>query len=226
MDVFLHPWYMAAGAALVSAPILIHLINRMRFKRLRWAAMEFLLKSQKKNRRRLIIEQLILLALRILLVLLVALLVARWLFGGENAKSGTLHVVVLDDSLSMQEAWEATQEGDTSAWVKARLRLAQLAKTAAQANSPQHMKIYLLSDLVQEKDPEPKFAEQLSDKSDEAIAKLLGKDASIQPTALHLSPLPGLQKAHELLRAAPHGQKVLHVVSDFRVTDWEAGRDA
>ena len=42
---------MVAGAALVSAPIIIHLINRMRFKRIRWAAMEFLLKSQKRNRR-------------------------------------------------------------------------------------------------------------------------------------------------------------------------------
>ena len=61
MEFFLHPWYMVAGGALVSAPILIHLINRMRFKRIRWAAMEFLLKSQKRNRRRLIIEQLILL---------------------------------------------------------------------------------------------------------------------------------------------------------------------
>jgi len=70
MEAFLHPWYMAAGAALVSAAILIHLINRMRFKRIRWAAMEFLLKSQKRNRRRLIIEQLILLALRCLLVVL------------------------------------------------------------------------------------------------------------------------------------------------------------
>ncbi len=59
---FLNPGYLAAGAALVSAPIIIHLINRMRFKRLRWAAMEFLLKSQKRNRRRLIIEQLILLS--------------------------------------------------------------------------------------------------------------------------------------------------------------------
>ena len=59
-------------------PIIIHLINRMRFKRIRWAAMEFLLKAQKRKRRRLIIEQLILLALRCLLVALVGLLVMRF----------------------------------------------------------------------------------------------------------------------------------------------------
>src|SRR5207253_1785025 len=64
-ELFANPANMIIGGALISSPIIIHLINRMRFKRIRWAAMEFLLKSQKRNRRRLIIEQLILLLLRI-----------------------------------------------------------------------------------------------------------------------------------------------------------------
>src|SRR5579864_8231622 len=106
MEFFLNPWFMAAGGALVASPIIIHLINRMRFKRLRWAAMEFLLKSQKRNRRRLIIEQLILLLLRILLVLLIALLVARWIFGGDKATTGTVHLVVIDDTLSQRDRWK------------------------------------------------------------------------------------------------------------------------
>src|SRR5205823_4820167 len=81
-------WFMAAGGLLISSPIIIHLINRMRYKRIRWAAMEFLLKSQKRNRRRLIIEQLILLLLRILLVLLAALLLARYLYSGVQDQGG------------------------------------------------------------------------------------------------------------------------------------------
>ena len=76
-DLFLNPWSMIAGAGLVAVPIIIHLINRMRFKRVHWAAMEFLLKSQKRSRRKLIIEQMILLLLRILMCLLVGLLLAR-----------------------------------------------------------------------------------------------------------------------------------------------------
>ena len=87
MDLFLNPAFMIAGLALVSAPIIIHLINRMRYKRIRWAAMEFLLKAQKRNRRRLIIEQLLLLALRCFLVLLAGFLVARFVgnvMGLEN----------------------------------------------------------------------------------------------------------------------------------------------
>jgi len=79
LESFLNPGYLLAGLGLISLPIIIHLINRMRFKRVRWAAMEFLLKSQKRNRRRLIIEQLILLALRCLLVFLAVILVSRYL---------------------------------------------------------------------------------------------------------------------------------------------------
>src|SRR5499425_2103468 len=103
MQFFVHPWYMIAGGALVSLPIIIHLINRMRFKRIRWAAMEFLLKSQKRNRRRLIIEQLILLALRCLLVLLFGFLMARFVGDalGRTGTTTTTHLILLDNTLSM-----------------------------------------------------------------------------------------------------------------------------
>src|ERR1700761_5777836 len=95
---FLNPGFLAAGAALISVPIIIHLINRMRFKRIRWAAMEFLLKAQKRNRRKLIIEQLILLLLRCGMVLLGALIVARFLgFNLTAAAPQTRHHVIILD---------------------------------------------------------------------------------------------------------------------------------
>ena len=65
---FFNPTFVAGGACLIAAPIIIHLINRMRYKRVRFAAMEFLLASQQRNRRRLLLEQLLLLLLRILIV--------------------------------------------------------------------------------------------------------------------------------------------------------------
>src|SRR5947199_10662631 len=103
---FLLPASMAIGGALVSVPVIIHLINRLRFKRVRWAAMEFLLKSQKRNRRRLIIEQILLLLLRCALVVLVAILLAGLscnprAFGGP--KQSSAHFVVVDDTLSLQD---------------------------------------------------------------------------------------------------------------------------
>ena len=69
MSFFLNPFTMLAGALTRSTPILIHLINRMRFRRVKWAAMEFLLKAQKRMRRQRILEQLILLLLRCRLTL-------------------------------------------------------------------------------------------------------------------------------------------------------------
>src|SRR4051794_39910346 len=122
LEFFANPGFLAVGAALVSVPIIIHLINRLRFKRLRWAAMEFLLKAQKRTRKRLIIEQLLLLALRCLLVALLGILVVRLLdvsptdlwdaivsvlnrdAQSQQASvdsSTNLHVVFLDDTLSM-----------------------------------------------------------------------------------------------------------------------------
>src|SRR6266852_3472045 len=103
-SLFLNPAALTVGGALISSPILIHLINRMRFKRVRWAAMEFLLKSQKRNRRRLIIEQILLLLLRCLLIALAGLLLSRFIGcagarGSAFEKQTNLHAVLLDDTL-------------------------------------------------------------------------------------------------------------------------------
>src|SRR5579872_2866996 len=108
MSFFLNPYTMIAGAGLVSAPIIIHLINRIRFRRVKWAAMEFLLKAQKRMRRRKILEQLLLLFLRCLLVFLVGMLFARYIGGGcsggnQNETRPTTHVVILDDTPSIAE---------------------------------------------------------------------------------------------------------------------------
>src|SRR5271169_4822914 len=87
-------WFgaLATAGAAVSIPIIIHLLNRKRFKVVTWAAMRFLLAAQKKNSRRMRLEQLILLAVRCLLVLLlVAAMISvtpwaeavwRWTFPG------------------------------------------------------------------------------------------------------------------------------------------------
>ena len=41
-----------AGVGLVSIPIIIHILNRQRFRVVTWAAMEFLLRAMRKNRKR------------------------------------------------------------------------------------------------------------------------------------------------------------------------------
>ena len=77
MSPFVHPALFWGGIGLVSIPIIIHLLNRRRFRRLEWAAMEFLLDALRRNRRRIRIEQWILLLLRIAAVLLIVIARAR-----------------------------------------------------------------------------------------------------------------------------------------------------
>jgi hypothetical protein len=216
MEIFLHPWYMVAGGVLVSAPILIHLINRMRFKRIRWAAMEFLLKSQKRNRRRLIIEQLILLALRCLLVLLAGFLVSRFigeaLAGGRG--QGTTHLVIIDDTLSMTDRWK-DQGQETSAFEKSKEQVRKLVKSAADATSPQRLQVLLLSDL-----DTVLHEDKISDKTE---GELVDKLKVYKPTSLHVDPLAAVLKAREFFKSVPDGKKILHIVSDFRESDWVTG---
>ena len=60
---FLNP-ALLFGTLLFAVPLIIHLLNRQRYKRRRWAAMEYLLIAFKRQRRRLRIEDLLLLLLR------------------------------------------------------------------------------------------------------------------------------------------------------------------
>src|SRR5919204_3046846 len=211
---FLHPWFAVAGAALVSAPIIIHLINRMRFKRVRWAAMEFLLKSQKRNRRRLIIEQLILLLLRILLVLLTALLVARFVGAAWGAGEGSTHVIILDNTPSMGDRWAEKGQVQTS-FDLAKEQIRELVKSAGQAPSPQQVEIRLLSDPYT-----VIFNQRLSNRSLDELNNVL---SSLEPVFVHVDPIVAIEKGQNVLNDVKVGQKLLHFVSDFRETDWSTG---
>src|SRR5688572_18409069 len=104
---FVTPAFAWAGLALVGIPILIHILNRRRYKTVNWAAMEFLLRALKKNRRRLKFEQWLLLATRCLLLFLAAAALARpfgcaqqTIASIAGSRSG-LHVIVIDNSYSM-----------------------------------------------------------------------------------------------------------------------------
>src|SRR6266851_2442087 len=212
-ELFLNPAYLVAGTALVSLPILIHLINRMRFKRIRWAAMEFLLQSQKRNRRRLVIEQLILLALRCLLVLLAVLLVARYLFSFTIFEpQNTLHVVVLDDSLSMSDKWKEEGDEKDSFKVGKELIVKEIAKNAAQARTSQRLVLIYLSDPGT-----VRFDQRLNEQSIQELQKTL---AEAQATSLRLDALKGVEAAKALFDKVPQDRCILHLVSDFRQRDW------
>ena len=122
-----------AGGAAVGVPVIIHLLNRRRYKIVTWAAMRFLLNAQKQNTRRMRVEQLLLLLVRMSLVALIVLAMAAvmpWLepvwayvpnWGGWFGDPVTVrdqrvhHLIVLDASLSMN-----LKDGDKTLFERAR----------------------------------------------------------------------------------------------------------
>lgn len=104
MSFFLQP-LLLTGTLLVAVPIIIYLINRQRFQRRKWAAMEFLLKAMRKNRRRLRFENLLLLLIRCLIVALLAIAMARPFIRSQVLSSASSQsenwIFAIDTSYSM-----------------------------------------------------------------------------------------------------------------------------
>lgn len=94
---FLHPALLAAGAACIAIPIIIHLLMHRRRKPVMWGAMRFLVEAYKRQRRKLMVEKWVLLAARCLLLLLLALAVGRPLMeklGGGSAGGRTIYLLI------------------------------------------------------------------------------------------------------------------------------------
>ena len=99
------------GMALGAIPIVIHLINRQRARLRRFAAIEFLLLSDKRLARRLKLKQLLVLALRVALLVAFAFALAKPYVepdgrAAPDASDPGGVALILDDSLSMQASDE------------------------------------------------------------------------------------------------------------------------
>src|SRR5512143_2296500 len=97
--------FAVAGLVAATGPIVIHLLNRRRFRQIRWAAMDFLREALQRHRRILRLRDILLLVLRTACVLLFALAMARPYFSSSSTASSPdepVHaVLVIDNSLSM-----------------------------------------------------------------------------------------------------------------------------
>ncbi|RMF59711.1 MAG: hypothetical protein D6748_05790 [Calditrichaeota bacterium] len=105
---FLNPaiLYALVGAAI---PLLIHLLNRRKVKRISFSTIHFLKRLEKKQMRNLRIRQLILLILRTLIIVLLVIAFAgptlRKGEGGIISERGPIEaIIILDNSLSLNES--------------------------------------------------------------------------------------------------------------------------
>jgi Aerotolerance regulator N-terminal/von Willebrand factor type A domain/CARDB len=210
-----NPGIFLAGALLVSVPIIIHLLNRRKFKIVDWAAMDFLLEADKKNRRRVRLENLLLLLLRCLAVLLLGLLLARP-FDSSGIASKLFkaqqfeRIILLDDSLSMK-----ARANNQTVMEVAREQVTALLQSFAAEQSDNMLTLFLTSNPEQ-----PKFNGSPLDS--QHIDDILDDVKDLEATDTPAQFVPALLKLENYLETQPANvNRVVYVISDLRRKDWQ-----
>ena len=221
MEPFVHT-SLLWGLPVVGVPVLIHLINMLRHRRIRWAAMEFLLVSQRKNRTWVTLKQLLLLLARMAAVALVVLVVAQPRLAGQWSRlfgAKTIHyIVLLDDSYSMSDSWEGS-----SAFEQAKAVVVQIGKAVAE-EGPQKCTLLRFSRAEPSPYPLPKgegtgggprpdlFEQTVDAKFGRRLEALVGGWA---PSETAAGPEAALDAIDALLAGSAGTDYVVYVVSDF-----------
>src|ERR1700745_780430 len=200
---FLNPLYLS-GLAAASLPILIHLLNRRRLKRIRFPAVRFVLLSQKRISRSYRLRHWLLLALRTLAVILLAFLLANPIFqtgAGLFAGSGPVSLVILlDNSLSM--TWSGDGDGFKRAKEAAGLLISALNDGDRAALIPTNISGKEIFRLKGEK---------------EVLLKELDRIEVADGTA---NITASLGNAYELL-GEPPSQKEIRLITDMGLAGWD-----
>ncbi len=214
-QLFLNPAFVTVGSllAIVATPIIIHFINRLRYRKVRFAAMEFLMQSDKQNRQRVLLEQLLLLLLRILIVLALLALIARMIFSQAAFKSlgaaKAHHLVLLDDSGSMRQKWD-----ETSAFKEGIKTIKSMVAEGTKRPDTRTFSLVLLSNPSQ-----PLISN--ADINKVLVKELESKLSNLECSHRSLNLVKGLEIAGEILTNSKGAAKTLHVISDFRNDDWK-----
>jgi hypothetical protein len=200
---FLHPVFLY-GLIAASVPLLIHLLNRRRLKRIRFPAVRFVLLSQRRISRSYRLRHWLLLALRTLAVTLLVLLLANPIFQtgvGLFAGGGPVSlVVILDNSLSM--TWSGEGNGFRQAKEAARLLVSSLNEGDRAAVIPTNIAGTEEFRLKREKE-------------------VLLRDLDGIEIAAGTANFPAaLGKAYELLNE-PAAQKEIRIITDLALTGWD-----
>ncbi len=210
------------GLALLGVPILIHLINRLRHRRVGWAAMEFLLASQKRSRNWIMLKQLLLLLLRIAAVAAIVLMLAQprnqWaaLIGGAK----THHIVLVDDSYSMSD-----RSSDSSALERAKEFVLRLADQAGRAGNPQLFTVLRFSQAgAGPRGTQPDVLQQLlSGSLRDDLERIV---AGWSPSQLAVGPVEALEAVERLPHEAGSEERMIYLISDFRANQWDSPAEA
>ncbi len=193
---------------LAIIPILIHLFNRQRVKRIKFSSIRYLQSLQKTRMRRLKIKQLILLLLRTLIILALVLAFARPATEGSyssvlGSAAQASVVMLVDNSLSMSTE---TKEGSLFEQAKD-----DALKTMDNFESKDEVAVVSFND-------EPR-SETNGFTTNHAFARKALN--SIPPTRIGTDPSKALDNALELLSKSNNYVKEIYIFSDLAGPGWE-----
>jgi len=202
---FLNP-LLLFGMAAVAVPIIIHLLNRRKFRKVNWAAMKFVKLSIDQNQRRMKLEDLILLLLRCVLLALLALALARPVMRQSESsfmgQTGVTSVLVLDNSFSM-----GLEDGEATRFQRAKAACTNILDSLPSGSS---VALYLGSDVVRPLIEEPLFD---LDAVREGVASA--------PLSDHATALfPSVERAISELEGSSSVRREVYVVTDDQELGW------
>lgn len=208
---FLNP-LLLAGLGALAVPILIHLLNRRRGRRVVWAAMRFLQASLARHQRRLNLEDWLLLTLRCLLLALLALALARPTFQNsallQRNRTAVTGIILLDNSYSL-----GLTDGVQSRFAHAK-QYAETILDALPVNSA--TAVWLAADVVQGLIPEPT--------RDLNLARKTLRTAPLSDRGTRL--VPAVRAAVAALRRRGGARREIYLLTDGQAGGWEEIHDA
>ena len=214
MMTFLSP-VLIWGALLGAIPLIIHLLNRRRFRRVEWAPMHYLRLTIQRNRKRIQLEQLVLLLLRIMLPVLLFFFLARpivnptgleqWLGSGGRSSQ----VVLIDDSMSM-----GYSAGEAPAFQRA---LQAASGLLASIRPHDHCTVVTTSS--------PRVP-VIHDVDGSRRDELTSAVSSVPLTATHAAWPAVLDGVDEVLRSCTYPTRQLTILTDLRKSGWDASIQA
>lgn len=209
------------GFLLVGVPILIHLINMLRHRKQKWAAMDFLLESYRRNRRWVWLKQWLLLAARMLAMLLLVAMLAKWVSSsswlGMLGGQATHHYVLLDDSYSM-----AAVDANDSAYASALRAINSLVRSVAAQPGQHQLTLLRLSraTLATRADGDQARIDAAADLLAQTVpqdpAKLLDRISATEPSALQLSAEDAVELITPLIASNTAERAQVYLLSDLR----------
>ena len=211
---FLFPLLFQVGLPLVAVPVLIHLINLRRQRRIPWAAMQFLLASRRNNKKWILFKQLLLLAARMTAIAVLVLMLAKLIVRNEWLRligSGTTHhVVLVDDSYSNSDRWE-----NTTGFDQAKHAVQAIVDQAYRQAGVQQITLLRFSEearLAAGAQPQV-FAQSIDDAFRSRLEPLLAGWAASETD---VGPGDALKAIPRLPLAGDEQAVILYLISDFR----------